>query len=56
MIINSAEDVHKLLSAQIRNDAPALFSITTALYADLTLAVVVQRGRLIDGSRTYTQP
>jgi len=55
MLMNSAEDVHKLLSAQIRNDAPATFSTATTLYFDLTLAVVVQRGRLIDGSRTYVQ-
>lgn len=52
-LTNGAEEVHKLLSARIRNDPAASFAAATALFFDLTMAVAVQRGRLIDGTHTY---
>jgi hypothetical protein len=55
VMLNGAESVHKVLSAWARNDATASFTEATALYFDLTRAVAVQGGRLIDGTRTYTE-
>jgi hypothetical protein len=55
VMTNGAESVHKVLSAWARNDAAASFAEATGLYFDLTRAVAVQCGRLIDGTRTYTE-
>jgi len=55
VMMNGAESVHKVLSASVRHDAAASFAEATALYFDLTRAVAVYYGRLIDGTRSYTE-
>lgn len=52
-VINSAEAVHELLSAQVRKDNLTAFATAMALFFDLTLAVAVQRGCFIKGNRPY---
>lgn len=52
-LVNGAEAAHKLLSAELRNDHATAFAASVGLFFDLTLAVVVGHGRLIDGQLPY---